>query len=161
MLMRNRPRPSRIKLRSTDFFRCSSSSCEGSSNGSSRLRTSSASSPGPPARFKAPLMRKTGGAPATITTSDALRLAAVESSLSSEAVDAGIRPDAEVFWLGAARFSSATIRESSSLSYSPIGPDIQSIAGWIWRHENPPAARPPALLLRCTYDEAADLLGYP
>src|SRR5580692_11134634 len=159
--MRNRPRPSRTKLRSTDFLRCSSSSCEGSSNGSSKLRTSSGSSPGPPARFSAPLMRKTAGAPTTITTSDALRWAAVESSLSSEAVDAGMRPDAEDFWLGAARFSSATMRESSSLSYSPMGPDIQSIAGVDLAPRNPPAARPPALLLGCTYDEAADLLGYP
>src|SRR5215472_16318120 len=58
------------------------------------------------------------GAPAIRSTSLAPREAAVCRSLSSEAVDSATRPGA-CFWLGAARFNSATILDSS-LSYSPM-----------------------------------------
>ncbi len=69
-----------MKPRSTDLRFCNSSICDGSSSGSTSARTSSGSSDGPLARFNAPLMRKTAGAPATTTTSDALRFAAVANS---------------------------------------------------------------------------------
>jgi hypothetical protein len=93
MLTRKRPRPSRRKLKSTERFFCSSSSCGGASSGSTRLRTSSASSGGPEPGASAPLTRSTAGAPAINKTSEAPRAAAKRAACRAKrSCPAGARP---------------------------------------------------------------------
>ena len=80
MFTRKRPRFSRTKLKSTDLRFCNSSNCAGSSSGSTRLRTSSASSTAPAPGVKLPVTRSIAGAPAISSTSEAPRPAAACSN---------------------------------------------------------------------------------
>src|ERR1039458_8196129 len=75
MFTRKRPRFSRTKLKSTLLRFCSSSNWTGSSRGSTRLRTSSASSTAPAPGVRLPVTRSIAGAPAISSTSGPPRAA--------------------------------------------------------------------------------------